>query len=155
MLFRVYNTLRSNKKAADLQQTLVGQHLKVHVLDFEVVHKNGDVKIIPHAEFEEHIYTLPITRIRIVDNQDKGCTIKMMSKPRRIDIGGPYLIMIFVIFMLIASLLLFIFGEGKYNNTGFLLIGSSVLIFTILWIRLQRGYFDYIRKIKSWVSQNI
>jgi hypothetical protein len=152
MIFRRYYTLQSKKNAEDLRQLLLGQHLKVHVLDFEVMDRDGDLKIIPHAEDEDHIYTLPITRLRMVNDANGGCTIKMMSKPRRIDIGGPYLVMIFVVFALLAALLVYFFGQGKYNNTAYILSGISLLVFLLLWFRLEKGYFDYIRKVKDWVK---
>ena len=154
MLFRRYYTLRSSKGPEEIKSLLVGKHLKVHVLDFEVWNKEDQIKIIPHAELEEHIYTLPITRVRVIAD-GKGSIVKLMSKPRRIDIGGPYLIVMFVFFALIAALALYFFGEHKYNNTAYLLAGISLLVFLILWFRLQLGYFDYIHKIKNWVKQQI
>lgn len=154
MIFRRYYTIQSTKNTEELRNSLVGQHLKVHVLDFEVKELNGDVKIIPHAEDEDHIYTLPITRLRFGKN-NKGTTIKMVSKPRRIDIGGPYLVMFFVIFSLLAGIMIFMFGQGKYNNTGYILLGLSVLVFALLWFRLEMGYFDYIRKIRNWVKEHV
>jgi len=154
MIFRRYSTIQSNKNAEDVKRYLLGQHFKVHVLDFEISEKDGDIKIIPHAEHEEHIYTLPITRLRFAPSS-KGSTIKMMSKPRRIDIGGPYLIMIFVTFMVIAGIMLYLLGEGKYENTAYILGGLGILIFGFLWFRLERGYFDYIRKINKWVKANV
>ena len=152
MIFRRYYTIQSNKNADEIKRKLVGQHLKVHVLDFEVSERESDLKIIPHAEHDDHVYTLPITRLKI-SSGSKGAVIKMMSKPRRIDIGGPYLIMIFVTFMLIASVLLYLFGKGSYNVTAYILAGIALFIFLLLWFRLQVGYFDYIHKIKKWVVE--
>ncbi len=154
MIFRRYYTLQSSKNADEVKRNLIGQHLKVHVLDFEVSVRDGDVKIIPHAEDEDHIYTLPITRLRITNNS-KGSSIKMMSKPRRIDIGGPYLIMIFITFMIIASILLYFFGGLAYHLTAYIVAGIAILIFSLLMFRLEMGYFDYIRKIKNWVKAHV
>jgi hypothetical protein len=154
MIFRRYYTIQSNKNLEDVKRIILGQHLKIHTLDFEISEKEGTLKVIPHAEFEEHIYTLPITRLKL-SNDGKKTTIKMMSKPRRIDIGGPYLIMIFVTFTFIAGVLLYFFGEGKYNNTAYLLGGFSIAAFAFLWFRLEAGYFDYIRKIRDWVKSHV
>ena len=154
MIFRRYSTMQSKKSAEELKHRFIGQHLNVHVLDFEVSLRDGDIKIIPHAEADDHVYTLPITRIRLLA-AGTGSTIKMMSKPRRIDIGGPYLIMIFVCFMIIAGVLLYLLGEGKYNNTAYILCGLAVIIFGFLWCRLEMGYFDYIRKIRKWVQDQL
>jgi hypothetical protein len=153
MIFSRSYTLQSKKNQDEIRQYIVGQHLKVHDLDFEILVRDEDVKIIPHAETEDHIYTLPITRLRFISS-GTGTIIKMRSKPRRIDIGGPYLIMIFVLFMIVAGILLFLLGEGKYTATAYLLCGIAMLIFAVLWIRLEMGYFDYIRKIKKWVQSH-
>jgi hypothetical protein len=59
--------------------------------------------------------------------------------------------MIFVLFMIVAGILLYLLGEGKYTNTAYMLCGIAILIFAVLWFRLEMGYFDYIRKIKKWV----
>ncbi|HMT34958.1 MAG TPA: hypothetical protein PKC41_03815 [Chitinophagaceae bacterium] len=154
MIFRRYYTFQSKQNADTLKQKLLGQHLKVHNLDFVIFDKGDSIKVIPHAESDEHVHTLPITNLKIKEN-GTGCTIKMMSKPRRIDIGGPYLLMMFVFFAVIAGLLLYLYGEGAYNNTAYILVGIAVLIFLLLYIRMQQGYFDYIRKIKKWVGEHI
>ena len=69
MLFRRYHTYQSQKSAAELLKSLEGRHLQVHTLDFEVQRREGDLKIIPHAELDDHIYTLPITRIRVTESE--------------------------------------------------------------------------------------
>ena len=154
MIFTRYATLTSTKNADELKRSLLGKHVKVHILDFEVSQKEDGLKIIPHAEHDDHMYTLPITRLRITPSGN-GSTVKLISKPRRIDIGGPYLIMIFVTFMVIAAIMLYLFGEGKYNNTAYILVGAAFVIFAFLWYRLEMGYFDYIRKIHKWVKENV
>lgn len=154
MIFRRYYTFQSKSNAETLKQKLLGQHLKVHNLDFEIFDKGEVIKVIPHAEADDHVYTLPITSLRIKPN-GSGSTIKMLSKPRRIDIGGPYLLMGFVTFAIIAAVLLYIFGDGTYNNTAYILAGIAGTIFILLWLRMEQGYFDYIRKIKRWVGEHL
>ncbi len=153
MIFRRYANISSQKNPEQLKAHFLGQHLKIHQLDFEIFEKDGMLKVIPHAEDDNHIYTLPITRLKFVSNGN-GTTIKMLSKPRRIDIGGPYLLMIFILFALVASVLLYYLGEGQYNNTAYILSGIAIVSFIALWIRMEQGYFDYIRKIKKWVKQH-
>lgn len=154
MIFRRYYTLQSKKDADSLKKSLLGQHLKIHNLDFEIFDKEGNIKVIPHAEDDEHVHTLPITELKMKAN-GSGTTIKMKSKPRRIDIGGPYLLMCFVTFAFIAAVLLYIFGEGSYNTPAYFLCGLAALIFIALWLRMEQGYFDYIRKTKKWVQEHI
>ncbi len=154
MIFRRYYTFKSKLNAEDLKKKLLGQHLKVHELDFEIFDKGEDIKVIPHAEADEHVHTLPITRLRI-KTEGSGSVIKMLSKPRRIDIGGPYLLMVFVTFAVIAGVLLYVYGEGAYNTTAYILVGIAGFIFVLLWLRMEQGYFDYIRKIKKWVAEHV
>ncbi len=153
MFFYRYSTINSKKNANALGATFLGQHLKIHDLDFEISEKGGDIKVIPHAENDDHVHTLPITRIRITSKGDQS-VIKVRSKPRRIDIGGPYLLMTFISFSLIAAGLLFAFGQGKYNSTIYIIAGAAFVMFGLLWLRLEQGYFDYIRKIRKWVIDN-
>lgn len=154
MIFRRYATYKSAKNANELKANFLGQHFKIHDLDFEIMGDDDIIRVIPHAETEDHVYTLPITRLRFIPT-DNGTIIKMLAKPRRIDIGGPYLLMIFVCFMIIASVLLITLGEGAYNTTAYILFGSAIAIFALLWFRLEQGYFDYIRKVKSWVKSHL
>ncbi len=154
MIFRRYATFKSAKNANELKTNFLGQHFKIHDLDFEIMGDDDIIRVIPHAETEDHVYTLPITRLRFIPS-DNGTIIKMLAKPRRIDIGGPYLLMIFVCFMIIASILLITLGEGAYNTTAYILFGAAIAIFAILWFRLEQGYFDYIRKVKSWVKSHL
>lgn len=154
MIFRRYYTFKSKQNAEFIKQKLLGQHLRVHQLDFEIFDKGDCIKVIPHAESDEHVYTLPITRLKI-KSEGSGCTIRMLSKPRRIDIGGPYLLMVFVTFALIAGVLLYVFGDGQYNNPAYVLVGLGAFIFILLWLRMEQGYFDYIRKIKKWVGEHV
>lgn len=154
MIFRRYYTFHSKLNAESLKEKLLGQHLKVHDLDFEIFDKGDAIKVIPHAEADDHVYTLPITSLRIKQN-GAGSTVKMLSKPRRIDIGGPYLLMVFVTFAFIAAVLLYLYGDGAYNNTAYILAGIAGTIFILLWLRMEQGYFDYIRKIKKWVAEHM
>jgi hypothetical protein len=151
MFFIKYFSVESKKSTTQLRNELLGKHLKVHDLDFEVVERDGTIKILPHAENDDHIYTLPITKLKLIDKQG-GTTIKGVCKPRRIDIGGPYLLMIFITFAVIASLALLKYGEGDYNLSAYILLGISAATYLLLFFRMEKGYFDYIRKIKKWTK---
>ncbi len=155
MFFRKYYTIRSNKNVTEVKKALLGGHVKIHALDFEVKESDDVVRIIPHTEEEgDKMFTLPITRLKF-ENSTQGTTIKMLSKPRRIDIGGPYMIMIFVLFAIAVATLLLVYGGGKYNSSAYIMYGAAVVIFLLLWLRLQQGYFDYIHKIKDWVKSKV
>jgi hypothetical protein len=151
MIFRRYYSIPSNQNADNLRKKFLGQHLKIHELDFEIFEKEGNIKVIPHAENDEHMHTLPITRLKFLESGN-GTVIKMVSKPRRIDIGGPYLLMVFILFAILAGLMLIKFSKGEYDLTAYILIVSALVVFAVLWIKMERGYFDYIRKVKKWVK---
>lgn len=149
MLFtRTYN-FSCSKSIDEVKNKLMGKHMSVHNLDFEVFERDGSLLIFPHAEDETNIKTLPITNINI---QSKGsdCNVKLNFSMRKIDSGGPMLIVVFCSFLLIAGLLVFLFGADK--AIAYVMFGISLFIFSIFWMRMQSGYFDYIRKIKSHIK---
>jgi hypothetical protein len=138
--------------AEDIKNRLVGKHVKVHNMDFEVFEKDRMLRIIPHAEQETNIRTLPITHIEL---KGKGTDTQVVinSKMRKIDSGGPLLIVIFCTFMLIAAILFFVFGKQEYLSFTYTLLGISIAIFLVFWLKMEAGYFDYIRKIRDYIKK--
>lgn len=134
----------------DIKGRLVGKHVKVHNLDFEVSEKDRMLKIIPHAEQDTSIRTLPITHIEFKGKEGKTQVV-VSAKMRKIDSGGPMLIMVFVSVLIIAAFLLFFFGEQLTYTYVF--GGMGVGIFLIFWMRMETGYFDYVRKIRDYVKK--
>ncbi|MEZ5047748.1 MAG: hypothetical protein R2831_12240 [Chitinophagaceae bacterium] len=153
MIFRRYYNLKSKKSAKEVTAKLLGNTFNVHNLSFEITQRDNNIKVIPHAEKSEKIYTLPITRLKVTDNKT-GSSIKMMSKPRRIDIGGPYLLLIFIFFAIVAAFVIY-FYKKDYINSAYVLAIVALFTFIILWIRMEMGYFDYIRKIKKHIQSLI
>ena len=135
----------------DMRSRLVGKHMKVHNLDFEVSEKDKMLKIIPHAEQDTNIRTLPITHVEFKGKEGKTQVV-ISTKMRKIDSGGPMLIMVFVSFMIIASLGLFVLGDAKYMTYTYVLGGIGVGIFAIFWMRMETVYFDYVRKIRDYIK---
>ena len=136
----------------DLKGRLLGKHMKVHDMDFEVSEKGRMLKIIPHAEQETGIKTLPITHVEFKGKGGKTQVV-VTSKMRKIDSGGPMLIMVFVSFLILASLILLIVGGVKYNTYTYTLGAIGLLIVGVFWTRMQTGYFDYIRKIRDFIKK--
>lgn len=134
----------------EFKQRLLGKHVKIHNLDFEVIEYDYKLSIIPHAEQVNEIKTLPITELDFKEVSGKT-TVVLKSQIRKIDAGGPMLIMIFCLFLLIASVVLFFTSEEPVIMYMFLGIGT--LIFLAFWIRMQRGYFDYVRKVRQYVKE--
>lgn len=147
-------TYRYNSKMPieDIKDRLVGQHVKVHNMDFEVSEKDRVIRVIPHAEQETNIKTLPITQIELKGKGDKTQVV-INSKMRKIDSGGPMLIVIFCAFMLIGATLFLILGEEEYMMYTYMLAGIGLAIFLVFWMRMEAGYFDYVRKIRDYVKK--
>jgi hypothetical protein len=132
----------------EFKNRLVGKHVKIHNLDFEVMELDFRINIVPHAEQVTEIKTLPITELDF--REDSGKTkVVIKSKMRKLDAGGPQLIVIFCAFLFIASIILFFTSEDLKITLTFL--GISILIFSAFWFRMQTGYFDYVRKIREYV----
>jgi len=138
--------------AEEIKKRLVGTHVKVHQLDFEIYEKEHMIKIIPHAEQETNIKTLPITHVEFTGKGDKT-QVHISSKMRKIDKGGPLILLTFCFFMLAAALIMLIsLREEGFEVYAFPMLGVSLLVFIVFWVRLESGYFDYIRKIRDYVK---
>jgi hypothetical protein len=136
----------------DIKSRLLGKHVKVHNLDFEVFENDRSLRIIPHAEQVEAIKTLPITHVDFRGKGDKTQVI-ISSKMRKIDQGGPLLIVGFCTFMFIGAMFALIVGKGDFMMYTYTLFGISVLIFLVFWMRMESGYFDYVRKIRDYIKK--
>lgn len=149
MLFTRQFQFNCSKNAETLYKHFLGKHLTIHQLDFEVYDEGDHLKVIPHTEDSDQIYTLPITKV-MISPDNKGASIKLKFSPRHIDIGGPYLLIIFIVFAIISGLLLLWYNTNV--QTAYLIIGLAIGVLSIMWYRMERGYFDYIRKIKNWIK---
>jgi len=151
MLFSRSYRLSTNKSVDSIKSILIGKHFKVHNLDFEIYERDKFIKIIPHAEKERDIKTLPITHMEL---EGKGDTtqVKVSYKIRKIDQGGPYLIVTFCLFMLIGAIAFYYVNE---INLTYVLLGLCLVIFGVFWVKMRSGYFDYASKIKSYVKENL
>jgi hypothetical protein len=151
MLFSRTYRYQSSMGIEDIKSRLIGKHVRVHNMDFEVFEKDRILRIIPHAEQENQIKTLPITHVEL-KGKGNQTQVVISSKMRKIDSGGPLLIVIFCSFLLIAATLFFIFGGPEYLSFTYTLLGISLFIFLVFWMRMETGYFDYVRKIKNYIK---
>lgn len=134
------------------KNNLIGKHVRIHDMDFEVFEKDHVLRIIPHAEQVTTIKTLPITN---VDIREEGNRTKVVvtSKMRKLDSGGPMLVVIFCTFLLVSAVILLrVGGERMITYT---LLGVGSLIFSIFCVRMQMGYFDYVRKVRAYVKSGL
>lgn len=153
MIFNRSYSFKSSGDASTIRRNLLGKKINIHDLDFEVIEKESMLKVIPHAEHEEKFRVLPITHLVLNDN-GQNTQIRFTSKPRRIDIGGPYAIIIFSLFCVLAGVFLYFFID-KSRTYSMAMTGIGLAILLILWIRMEMGYFDYVRKIKNFVKNNL
>ena len=152
MFFTKTQRYQSSILKQDLKNRLIGNHVKIHNMDFEVYEKDQSLRIIPHAEQNESIITLPITRVEMSEEGDK-MNVVVTSKMRKVDSGGPILIMFFCIFLILASVILMaVDGEPKMTYS---LLGIGSAIFVAFFVRMQMGYFDYVRKIRTYIKSQI
>jgi len=133
----------------EIKNRLVGKHVKIHNLDFEVVEMDYGINIIPHAEQETEIKTLPITELDFKDDSGKTKVV-IKTSMRKLDAGGPQLILIFSGFLLAAATALFFTSGDKIIS--FTILGVFLFTITTFWFRMQTGYFDYCRKIREYVK---
>lgn len=133
----------------EFKNRLIGKHVKIHDLDFEVMEDDYSITIVPHTEQVNAIKTLPITTVDIKEENSRT-KVTITSEMRKVDAGGPQLIMVFCTFMFIASIVLF-FTSSEIKIT-LTFAGISALIFTVFWFRMATGYFDYVSKIRAYVK---
>ena len=128
---------------------LIGSHVKIHNLDFEVTESKHVLTIIPHAEQIQEIKTLPITTVTFEENA--GSTkVMIQSKMRKLDLGGPWLMIILVLLLLVTGSILFV--AFKDHIASYVVLCVGMVVFTIFWIRMEMGYFDYVRKIRAYIK---
>lgn len=150
MFFSRTYRYQSKMQIEDIKNRLLGKHVKVHNMDFEVSENDRLIRVLPHAEQVTSIKTLPITHVELKGHGDKTQVV-INSKMRKIDSGGPMLIVIFCMFMLAAAVVLFYVNEDP--TFAYIFGGISIGIFAIFWFRMEAGYFDYVRKIRDYVKK--
>jgi hypothetical protein len=152
MFFTRTHRYDSSLPKKDFINRLTGNRVNIHNLDFEVFKKGHSLSIIPHAEDVNAIKTLPITHVDVKEEGNKTKVV-VTSKMRRIDAGGPLLIITFCMFLILASFVL-LYSEREPLIT-YTLLGIGVFIYTVFYVRMQIGYFDYVRKIHTHIKAKL
>ena len=150
MFFTRTHSYKFSVSSDDLKDRLIGKHVKIHNLDFEVLEKDESISIIPHAEQETAIKTLPITQVDLKGDGNKTKVV-ITSRMRKLDLGGPMLVVIFCGFLFGASTVLFFAAPNEHQIT-YTLLGIGLFTFIVFTIRMQMGYFDYVRKVRAYVK---
>ena len=152
MIFKRTSRLKTPLSLDEVRDRLSRKQFKVHDMDFEIAEKERMLKIIPHAEHIQSIKTLPITHVDVQGNGPTGSRIVLTSKPRRIDVGGPYLIVIFCLFCIVGASIFYFINPDESFMPPLTMAGVGILIFIVFWIRMESGYFDYVRKIREYIK---
>ena len=132
-----------------LKYRLVGHHVKIHDKDFELLEADQDLSMVLLAEDDRSSNSIPVTQLELKEYGNKTHVV-ITSKMREIDSGAPLVIMLFCTFFFIASLLLFLVGKEPVVTITLCCI--SLLVIVTFFIRLQMGYFDYVRKIRMYIK---
>ncbi len=151
MLFARSYRLTSGNSVEAIKEALLGKIFTIRNMKFEVYEGDKHIKIIPHSEDNRDSGTLPITHLNLEGRGDTT-NLNVSYKIRKLDQGGPYLLVIFCIFLLLGSLAFFYFHE---NILGFVFLALSFIIFAGFWVKMQSGYFDYAAKIKKHIKERI
>lgn len=154
MIFTRSYRYESSKSEEDIRKSLLGEHISLHKMDFEVSEKDKVLRIIPHAEQDNAVKTLPITHIHLKASGAKTA-VHIKSKIRKIDKGGPLLVMFFCGFIFLAAMVMLILGNQEAKNYMYSFFAISIVIFIFFWLRMERGYFDYVRKIRDHIKQRV
>jgi len=152
MFFTRTNTFTAQVSKKELQKRLLGAHVRIHNLDFEILEQDNALLIIPYSEQEESIKTLPITDVDIKEEGGQS-KVTLTSKMRPADSGGPNLILIFCFFLFIAAFVLHMVDKQGDWTVSYICLGIDVLIFSMFIFRLRTGYFDYVHKVQNYVKE--
>jgi len=155
MIFNRTSRLKTTLSLEEVKNRLSRKQFKVHDMDFEIAERERVLKIIPHAEHIQSLKTLPITHVDVQGNGPTGSRIVLTSKPRRIDVGGPYLIVIFCLFCIVGASVFYFINPDQSFMPPLTMAGVGILIFIVFWIRMESGYFDYVRKIREYIKREV
>jgi hypothetical protein len=132
-----------------LKFRLVGNKLTIHNLDFEVQEQGNNLSIMPQDEDVDAGKTLPVTEVYL-KGEGNNTNVVITSKMRKVDAGGPIVMLMLCMFLFFGSLLLYYISKDPVLTVT--LCAFSLLILTIFMIRMEVSYFDYIRKIRTYVK---
>ena len=133
-----------------LRYSLIGNHIKIHDLDFRVLEDEGQfLTVLPDTEKITDTHSFPITELQLED-EGNNTKVVITSRIRKVDSGLPLLLLICCVFLLAAaSVFLYI---GNEELVTIIMCVLSLVMLILLFIRLQNGYFGYVRKIHGYIK---
>lgn len=133
-----------------LKYNLVGNHLSVRHQEFEVVEQDQLLSIQPKNNSGEPApNTVPVIRINLNEDGNKT-SLTVSSALPVVDSGGFLVASLFSVFFVLSSVVLFFLVHDPVLTISLCLL--SILIFVYFLVRLQLGYFNYMRRIRSYIQ---
>lgn len=151
MIFNKTFNFESTLDIKDLKEKLVQSLINVNNQSFFISPKDNMLRIIPDASKRTELTTLPVTHVKFKKrNGSDNTKVTLFSKPRRIDAGGPYLLVVFCVFLFIGAAVIYFVEPNRGNFIPALsLVGLGLIILMIFWYRMRMGYYKYVRGIKE------
>lgn len=151
MIFNKTYSFETQKDINVLKQKLMESLIEVKNQPFFVSAKDNMLRIIPDASNRHELTTLPVTHVKFKSKSGSEKTkITLFSKPRKIDAGGPYLLVIFCVFLLLAAAIIYFVNPARSNYVPAMCLAIlSLTIGIIFMIRMLNGYYGYVRGIKQ------
>lgn len=153
MFFTRTHRYLSSLPKEEIKSRLIGNHFKIHQLDFEIFENGPSLSIIPDDDEVKGLKTLPFTEVEFKDEGSKT-RVSVTFKMRKIDSGGPFLIVLFCSFLLLASITM-MYVDPKEQTIIYTLFGIAIFSITMFTYRMQTGYFDYVRKIRNYIRSKV
>lgn len=157
MIFSKSQRFKTDLNPEQVEESLLEKHTCIRDLDFKVHKLEGIIKVIPHTERSERadkILTIPITHV-LMEPSGQGTNIKIYSKIRKSDVGGPYMILIFTVVFILGALALYYLNRQGSLTPSLVLGGIGVVLFVVFWIRMENGYFTYVRRIRKFIKDQL
>lgn len=151
MIFNKTYSFETQKDINVLKQKLMDSLIQVKNQPFFITAKDNMLRVIPDAADRKELTTLPVTHVKFKSKSGGQKTkITLFSKPRKIDAGGPYLLVIFCVFLLIAAATIYFVNPARNNFIPALVLAAlSLSIGIIFIIRMLKGYYGYVRGIEN------
>jgi hypothetical protein len=154
MFFNTTSRFSSKLKPEQVRNALVGKHVKIKELDFEFKESEGIIKVIPHTENDERSRIVPISHV-LVNPKGADTELELKTKPRRIDLGGLYLVVGSIILVIMIAIYLRITYPEQSIWVSISVLVAALIAFLIFRLRLQSSYYGYIGNLRSFIKNQI
>jgi hypothetical protein len=110
--------------------------------------------VIPHTENDERSRIVPISHV-LVNPKGADTELELKTKPRRIDLGGLYLVVGSIILVIMIAIYLRITYPEQSIWVSISVLVAALIAFLIFRLRLQSSYYGYIGNLRSFIKNQI